>query len=41
MEQLKRILFAEDDPKDIELALTALEENNIANEVMVVRALGA
>lgn len=37
MADLKRILLAEDDPRDIELTLTALEENNIANEVVVVR----
>ena len=34
--QLKRILLAEDNPKDIELALEALEENNLANDVVVV-----
>jgi CheY-like chemotaxis protein len=34
---LKRILLAEDNPKDIELALEALEERNLANEVVVVR----
>src|SRR5436190_21254555 len=34
---LKRILLAEDNPKDVELALEALEENNLANEVVVVR----
>jgi CheY-like chemotaxis protein len=34
---LKRILLAEDNPKDIELALEALEENNLANDVVVVR----
>lgn len=35
--KLKRILLAEDNPKDIELALEALEENNLANDVVVVR----
>jgi CheY-like chemotaxis protein len=34
---LKRILLAEDNLKDIELALEALEENNLANTVVVVR----
>jgi CheY-like chemotaxis protein len=33
----KKILLAEDDPKDIELTLTALEEHNLANEVVVAR----
>src|SRR4051812_11303829 len=35
--KLKRLLLAEDNPKDIELALEALEENNLANDVVVVR----
>src|ERR1051325_2099317 len=35
--KLKRILLAEDNPKDIELALEALEEHNLANDVVVVR----
>lgn len=37
MEPLKRILLVEDDPKDIELTLTALAEYNLANEIVVVR----
>jgi CheY-like chemotaxis protein len=37
MNDLKRILLAEDDLNDVELTLTALQENNIANEVVVVR----
>ena len=37
MTDLKRILLAEDNPKDVELTLAALEENNLANEVVVVR----
>ena len=37
MNNLKRILLAEDDPRDIELTLNALEEHNLANEVVVVR----
>jgi hypothetical protein len=32
MEVHKRILLVEDDPKDIELTLTALAEYNLANE---------
>jgi CheY-like chemotaxis protein len=36
MTNLGRILMVEDDPKDVELTLTALEEYNLANEVMVV-----
>ncbi len=32
---LGRILLVEDDPKDVELTLTALEEYNLANEVIV------
>jgi CheY-like chemotaxis protein len=35
MENLGRILLVEDDPKDVELTLTALEEYNLANEVVV------
>src|ERR1700683_2047656 len=35
METLGRILMVEDDPKDVELTLTALEEYNLANEVVV------
>ncbi|MFH0881216.1 MAG: response regulator, partial [Lentisphaerota bacterium] len=37
MQTLKRILLVEDDPKDIELTLTALDEYNLANEVVAVR----
>jgi len=37
MAQLGRILMVEDDPKDVELTLTALEEYNLANEVVVTR----
>ena len=36
MSDLKRILLAEDNEKDVELTLTALEEHNLANEVLVV-----
>jgi DNA-binding response OmpR family regulator len=35
MEALGRILLIEDDPKDVELTLTALDEYNLANEVVV------
>jgi len=35
MELLGRILMVEDDPKDVELTLTALEEYNLGNEVIV------
>jgi DNA-binding response OmpR family regulator len=37
MNKLARILMVEDDPKDVELTLTALEEYNLANEVIVTR----
>jgi CheY-like chemotaxis protein len=37
MADLKRILLVEDSPQDIELTLAALEENRLANEVIVVR----
>ncbi|MBE9178983.1 response regulator [Oculatella sp. LEGE 06141] len=35
--ELKRILLVEDSANDIELILTALSQNNLANEVVVVR----
>ena len=37
MELNKRILLVEDDPKDIELTLAALDEYNLANEIVVAR----
>jgi CheY-like chemotaxis protein len=37
MNELARILIVEDDPKDVELTLTALEDYNLANEVVVAR----
>jgi CheY-like chemotaxis protein len=37
MNDLKRILLVEDDPKDVELTLTGLTEYNLANEVVVAR----
>lgn len=35
-QHLGRILLAEDDPKDVELTLSALGDYNVANEVVVV-----
>ena len=32
-----RILMVEDDPKDVELTLTALEDYNLSNEIVVTR----
>ncbi len=37
MESNRRILLVEDDPKDIELTLAAMEEYNLANEIVVAR----
>jgi len=37
MNTLGRILMVEDDPRDVELTMTALEEYNLANEVVVTR----
>jgi CheY-like chemotaxis protein len=37
MSSLKRILLAEDSPHDVELTLAALDEHNLANEVVVAR----
>ena len=34
---IKPILLVDDNPNDIELTLAALEENHLANEVIVVR----
>jgi CheY-like chemotaxis protein len=36
-QDLKRVLLAEDSPRDAELTLEALAENHLANEVVVVR----
>lgn len=36
MIELKTILLVEDDPKDVELIVAALEENHLANRVNVV-----
>jgi len=35
MESIGRILLVEDDPKDTELTMTALEDYNLSNEVVV------
>ena len=35
--EIKRILLAEDNANDVELTLTALRANSLANEVIVVR----
>jgi CheY-like chemotaxis protein len=35
--EVKRILLAEDNANDVELTMTALRENHVANEVTVVR----
>lgn len=35
MSNIGRILLVEDDPKDVELTVTALEEYNLSNEVVV------
>jgi DNA-binding response OmpR family regulator len=37
MSELGRVLLVEDDPRDIELTMTALAEYNLANEVVVAR----
>ena len=37
MKPFKRILLAEDDPKDVELTISALSDHNLANDTMVVR----
>ena len=37
MAMLGRILLVEDDPRDVELTLTALEDYKLANEVVIAR----
>src|SRR5674476_1201724 len=37
MVEIRTILFAEDNPKDVELTLEALGDHNLANKVIVVR----
>ena len=35
--ELKRIVLAEDDANDVELTVSALRDNHVANEIVVVR----
>jgi CheY-like chemotaxis protein len=37
LSELKRILLVDDSPHDVELTLAALEQNRLANEVVVAR----
>jgi CheY-like chemotaxis protein len=37
MVEIRTILFAEDNPRDVELTLEALTDHNLANNVVVVR----
>jgi CheY-like chemotaxis protein len=37
MDKFGRILIVEDDPRDLELTLNALEDHNLANEVVIAR----
>ena len=37
MVEIRTILFAEDNPRDVELTLEALADHNLANNVVVVR----
>jgi len=37
MVEIRTILFAEDNPRDVELTLEALADHNLANNVIVVR----
>ncbi|HEX4407693.1 MAG TPA: response regulator [Xanthobacteraceae bacterium] len=37
MEKFGRILIVEDDPRDLELSLNALEDYHLANEVVIAR----
>lgn len=37
MVEIRTILFAEDNPRDVELTLEALGDHNLANDVVVVR----
>jgi len=41
MASIGRILMVEDDPKDVELTLTALEDYHLANEVVVASFVAA
>jgi len=37
MAEIRTILLAEDSPKDVELTLEAMSENNLANNIIVVK----
>src|ERR1035437_873021 len=37
MDELRTILLAEDNPKDVELTLEAMAENSLANHIVVVK----
>lgn len=37
METLKRIHLVEDDPKDVELTISALSEHNLDNNIAIAR----
>jgi CheY-like chemotaxis protein len=37
MDRFRRIVLVEDDPRDVELTLTALEDYKLANEVVICR----
>jgi CheY-like chemotaxis protein len=37
MEMLKRILLVEDDPRDVELTVSALSKHNLAKEIAIAR----
>ena len=37
MDELRTILLAEDNPKDVELTVELMAENNLANHIFVVR----
>jgi CheY-like chemotaxis protein len=37
MAKIRTILLAEDNPKDVELTLEAMAENNLANDIVVVK----
>ena len=37
MDELRTILLAEDNPKDVELTLEAMAENSLANNIIVVK----
>lgn len=39
MIELKTIMLVEDNPKDIELTIEAMVDNNLANQVVIVRVV--